>query len=407
MNNNKLGGTFQDELSLEHIREARVKCGMAVWRVTVGPDETNIMEMDEAFFQMTGDKPGPNPETLEKFIADRLHPEDQGEALAVFSDCLHRPGLLRGFDCRLRHRVSGQWRWSRIQGQGHAPDPVSGLAREVFGAMLDVHEFYTALEDIRKGHRELGRERERVTAIIDAADLVVWDWNLVTGERVYGEALDSPSPGSQTQADVWSGLLSAQDRARAEETARRHAGGEIPVYELEYKIPRPQGRSIWIQDRGRVVETDADGRGVRLMGVLMDVTRRKEAEESLRQQKEQMDLIINAAKVGIWDWDVLGDWQTFNDAYCLMLGYAPGELDGTTEKWRSYVHPEDLVGIARHFSQVFTGPGLTYESTLRMRHKDGHYVTTHDVGRVVSVTDDGQAARIVGVQMTMIEGLKS
>ena len=406
MSDYNLGGTFRTNVPYGHVKSVRGHCGLALWRLTVTGPERNLMEIDEAFFKMTGGQPASEPETLEDFIGQRIHPDDQDEALAIFSDCLHRPGVFRRFDCRIHHNSSGQWRWARIQGRGFEAEGDNGQAREAFGTLLDVHEFYTALEDIRKGHRELNRERERVAAIIDAADLVVWDWNLATGEKVYGEALNTGG-GSEAGADIWSHLLSDQDRARAEDAAQRHAAGETPVFEVEYKIPRPKGQSIWIMDRGRVVESDENGQGLRLMGVLMDVTRRKKAEEALREQKDQMDLIIDAAKVGIWDWDVLSDWQTFNDAYCHMLGYEPGELDGTTEKWRSYVHPEDLAGIARHFSQVFTGPGLTYENTLRMRHKDGHYVTTHDVGRVVSITDDGQAARIVGVQMTMIKGLKS
>ena len=407
MNSVSLGGTFKTAPSWDDLREAQELCGLSFWRLTVIGGELKL-ELSDSFLELIGGRAEEVPGRLEDFIGDFVHADDQAELLAMFAECLHHPEAELGFDHRLRNQQTGRWRWFRAFGRGRRFDQ-RGQAEEIFGCTLDINEFYTALAELRKAHSSLHHERDRVSAIIDAADIMVWDWDLLTWERIYG-VFPPPGPSAESPGSVqeaWGHLLSPKDRERAQESARRHARGETPLYEEEYHLIRPDGTSLWVQERGRVVERGPDGQPLRLMGIILDITRQKKAEKDLREKNDQMELIIKTARIGTWDWDVVRNWLSFNPTYCRMLGYEEGELDGSLEKWRSFVHPEDLTQLNRHFSEIFVGPGQSSEGVIRMRHKEGHYVPTRGIGRIVDHGDEGQALRIVGVQIPLSQGIKS
>lgn len=141
-----------------------------------------------------------------------------------------------------------------------------------------------------------------------------------------------------------------------------------------------------------------NGQSRRLMGVMTDITNHKKRERRLRKRGERLDLIMKATKIGAWDWNVKDDRVSFNEPYALMMGYGPGELDGNMEKWRGHVHPDDLDRLNNHFIGDSINPDLIYESTVRMRHKNGHYINTYSMGRVVGTVEDGRTGRVVGIQ---------
>ncbi len=62
--------------------------------------------------------------------------------------------------------------------------------------------------------------------------------------------------------------------------------GRTPIYEVEFRIRHHDGRWVWLHSRGRVVERDAAGRALRMVGTDADITRQKAAEQQLRQRAE-------------------------------------------------------------------------------------------------------------------------
>ena len=128
-----------------------------------------------------------------------------------------------------------------------------------------------------------GRDYETlVRAALIGAGTSVWEWNPQT-DVISGVDSDlnllgyGPDVGRLTQ-QTWNALIHPADCAENDAQYLRHARGELPSYEHEYRARTKDGLWRWIAERGRIVERSADGQPLRVVGTLVDVTQRREAE---------------------------------------------------------------------------------------------------------------------------------
>ena len=117
---------------------------------------------------------------------------------------------------------------------------------------------------------------------------------------------------------------------------------------LGHGVPSPAARRLlgWIHGIGRA-ERGADGRAIRLSGINLDVTARKQAETSLREvrdeqreQAETMRLALDAASAGAWSWDPDTNLVTADARTCERLGLPPDQ-PFPPERFEADVHPDD------------------------------------------------------------------
>jgi len=129
------------------------------------------------------------------------------------------------------------------------------------------------------------REREQQMAVAaDAANLGLWVWTMPQ-DAVWGTEKLNPmlgfAPGVPLSAEAFVTHLHPDDRELTRQALRR-ALDEGSDYASEYRVMLPDGRERWIAARGRV-ERPARGGAVRMLGVCLDITQRKQAEgEMLR-----------------------------------------------------------------------------------------------------------------------------
>ena len=137
-----------------------------------------------------------------------------------------------------------------------------------------------------------------VQAAIREAGTYVWEWDLrtdVLGDIDEGALMLGYAPDAlgHTQAD-WDRLIHPDDAEPAEAAYQAHARGELPLYQCRYRAKAADGSWRWIEERGRVVERDAQGRPVRMLGTQTDATPLLALEEA--RQERALALAANAAK---------------------------------------------------------------------------------------------------------------
>ncbi|MEB3250222.1 MAG: diguanylate cyclase [Merismopediaceae bacterium] len=143
---------------------------------------------------------------------------------------------------------------------------------------------------VRERTQSLEESEERFRLAFEAASLGSWDWNLLTNEVVVSESLERMmglEPGSfDGHLDTIISRIHPDDCAGI--LAAIHQGGhsEHP-YEMEFRLMKPNGEVRWMVGRANTLR-DVNGLPLRMIGVHVDITRRKEAEALLQQANAQL-----------------------------------------------------------------------------------------------------------------------
>jgi PAS domain S-box-containing protein len=175
------------------------------------------------------------------------------------------------------------------------------------------------------------RERDNMLRYaLHAARMVTFDVDLERHLTVWSdgaaELLGRTEASFDGSFEAVLDCLVPDDRARLLEADDAIRAGRLTGVDLQYRIALPGGRERWIHERGTVA-TGPDGRGVRISGVLADVTERRRLEEQL-QQAQKMDAIGRLAGGIAHDFNNL---LTVIRSYGQLAEEALGERDPARE----------------------------------------------------------------------------
>ncbi len=128
-------------------------------------------------------------------------------------------------------------------------------------------------------------------------------------------------------------------------------------------------------------------------------------EEALRKSEERFRFAMEAAREGIWDWDLKTDRVEYSPAYYRMLGYEAPEVEDVSF-WISLLHPDDREKIVTLARKLLNSPGR-YELEFRLRAKDGSYRWIVSRGKVVEWDESGAPLRAVGTHTDITDRMQA
>ena len=147
--------------------------------------------------------------------------------------------------------------------------------------------------DRRKAEEALGASEERMNLAAEAANLAMWEWDVVKDEvwmTDKGHALFGLARGSRLDEEALTARVHPEDRAARDSRSsrcsdQRRALETLGEYATEYRVVLPDGQVRWITTRGRV--EFGGGKPLRMRGVWHNITDRRQAElEAARQRTE-------------------------------------------------------------------------------------------------------------------------
>ena len=176
----------------------------------------------------------------------------------------------------------------------------------------------------------------RLSEALEGAHDAVWEWELATGtfylSSVWERITGHPRLG-QAEADSLRALIHPQDLGAVRIAMRDHLNGRLAAYEVTHRVRHASGDWIWLQVRGRATR-DADGRVLRVVGTLSDVSERVSAEQRLGESERRLSDIVAAMA----DWA----WETDRDDRVVWMSDSVERVIGVPASWHIGRHWEDF-----------------------------------------------------------------
>ena len=299
-------------------------------------------------------------ETHEDWVR-RLHPEDRERTEQQFIDAVK--GDVRDYNAEYRivRPNDGQVRWIAVKAE--IERDAQGRAVRLVGAHIDI-------TDAKVAELALRESEQRFRLVSESAPVMLWMGD-VEGKCLYLNRKQREFWGvapSGVAGFDWSAVLHPDDR----ETL-------FGVFGLAMRDHTPftvEARYRRLDGEYRLVRTDAqprfDVRGefLGMIGVNVDITETRRAEQALRESEERFRLIANSAPVPMWVSHLGGTRAFVNQAYMDFLGLSYEEC--LVFDWRKALHPEDLQRILQ---EQIAGEGSRKPFALEARYRraDGQW----------------------------------
>lgn len=309
--------------------------------------------------------------TQEEWLADPelwvklLHPDDRERTLRETANARETGEPFKA-EYRLVSR-DGRAVWFYDEA---VPTPVreEGRPERWQGVLFDITE--------RKMYEEgLCRSEQRHSLVARATGEAIWDNDLSTGKQEWAgatEALFGYPPHAGRTGTWWEEHIHPGDKERVLsglDGLLAPGGGE--EWSEEYRFRRADGSYAAVVDRGYVVR-DADGKAVRMVGSMADVTESRRREQELKESEEMFRLAFEAAAVGMAHVAPDGRWLRFNRKFLEISGYEEEELSSLT--YLDLTPPEDREASVARVRLALEGKIGPYSHERRFVRKDGSRV---------------------------------
>lgn len=239
---------------------------------------------------------------------------------------------------------------------------------------------------------------------LESAHLGVWDWNLRTGDSFYSATwarmLGYGEDELANTSDLWLQLTHPDDRERALASGDRHIAGLTDAIETELRLKHKQGHWIWVLDRGGIVERDADGKPLRLMGVQTDISKQKAAEAALEQVNVRFRLALAASGTGIWHYDMATNKSYWDARTRDIFGLVADTDEVSGGLWHTYLHPDDKEATEQAHLPT-PGSDKVTASQYRIIRRDGAIRHVESLVRFVAAA--GAAGLVLGTVRDITE----
>nr|WP_275994389.1 PAS domain-containing protein [Argonema antarcticum] len=238
--------------------------------------------------------------------------------------------------------------------------------------------------ELQRKQAALQASHDQLIFALDVTRMGIWDWNILTGEVKWSdtlEALHGLAPG--TFKGTFAAFLECVHSEDCEFVRHAIAGAveHKENYNIEFRIVWPDGSVHWIQAQGRVFCNEA-GYSVRMIGVGLDITERKQVEEALSQSEQHYRNLADAMPLIVWTAQPDGAVDYFNQRWFEYTETTIEQSKGWG--WQSVVHPDDRVRCLEDWKIALeTGSGCEVE--YRFRRSDGSY--RWHLGRAMPMRD--------------------
>lgn len=256
---------------------------------------------------------------------------------------------------------------------------------------------------------------ERLNKALEIANDGIWDLDLRTGEGYLSHRYYSMLGFAQAEFssgfEHWRVLIHPDDYPGAEQTFNDFLSSKQLTFTHEHRMRMRDGEWRWILCAGRAWELDTEGRKLRVIGTISDITERKQAQEALLETASRYRSYITESPLAIVATDSEGLITEANPASCVLFGCSFEQLKATSVV---SLLDEGSVEIGRRLLRQIVKANRG-EGDLRARRKNGALLELQVLGATVApsglmlfirdVTSRRRAEQMLRVREAMLEGI--
>lgn len=388
---------MHEQITQKHLIESEERFKMLFDKAPVGYQTLNmdgcLTEVNETWLNMLGYS---KEEVLGKWFGDFLAPDYVNafwEGLKLFKsrgnihlefEMIRKKGsqIFIAFDGRISHAENGKF-----------------------------NQMHCALNDVtnsRLAENKLKENNSRLELAMKVADMAWWEIDLATGSVIFEKRkaeMLGYDPGKFKHYTDFMALVHPEDYENTMIAMRDHMSGLLGRYETEYRIRCSNGEYKWFYDIGTIVKRDAKGKPLKITGLVINISNRKQAEEGLLNYSQRLGLAITSGQMGIWDWNVKDNIMIWDDKMYELYGVSPDNSKNNIDIWTNGLHPEDKQRAIDECNAALTGEG-EFNTNFRVLHPDGK-VLFIKADSIVLRDNQGKPLRMIGINRDITETINA
>lgn len=366
-----------------------------IWIST--PGVTEIIYISPGYEKIWGNSTQSLYDCPHSFLK-KIHPDDLPRYCTIIEE-FHAQGKAYEYEYRIIID-NGSTRW--IQERGYPIYDEHGTINLMTGICTDITER-------KRTEEELLESEKRLEAVLFNSPDTIYTIDLATGKVDFLNQQEFCGY-SRDELEAQNSLLHVIhpqdiDKVRKNWQQVKSLGSAHP---LEYRMKTKKGTLEWIEQRTSLLQYNFKDSPQQIIVTLSIITARKNAEKALCESEERLRYANKATNDVIWDWDIVNDKQTWNEAGKTLFGWTDIINEPQNSAWwTSRIHPDDRERVENDFFAAVNDP-LTniWKDEYRFMKADESYSIVADKGYILR-NEQGKALRMIGAMHDITNEKKS
>lgn len=176
------------------------------------------------------------------------------------------------------------------------------------GKLVGVLGVARDITERKRVEQSLQLSEQRLQLTLDVSNIGIWDWNVKSdtwyASKIYYTMLGYEPVEGPSDREVWIERIHPDDRDSVHTKIRDILDYKVNEYQYEARMRHADGSFRWHRVIGHVIDRDSDGRPIRLIGLRIDITERKESELALEARRRGLEVLHRISEIALRDYEL-------------------------------------------------------------------------------------------------------